>query len=54
MTLENLTALFKALDTDGSKTLDLKEFTRILGYMDNKNKKKLQNIDSDTLATLNL
>ena len=49
-----MTALFKALDLDGSRTLDLKEFTKIIGHMEKKNRRQIENIDAETLANLNL
>ena len=48
MSYENLSALFKALDTDGSKSLDLKEFTLYIGYTESLEKKKIADIDEDT------
>ena len=54
VTRENLTKLFTALDIDKSKRLDLKEFTQYLGHTEATAKRQQDNIDGETLASLNL
>jgi hypothetical protein len=49
---KSLAQLFKALDADGSKSLDLTEFCMYIGYTEKMNSKKLDNIDEDTLASI--
>jgi len=49
---ENLTALFKSLDTDRSGSLDLKEFSAYLDYSERLQNKIKNNIDSDTQAKI--
>lgn len=54
MSREKLTMLFKALDTDQSGSLDLKEFGRFLQHMEAVQKKIINNLDAETLARLDL
>ena len=48
MNFANLSALFKALDSDKSNSLDLKEFCLYIGYTEKLEQKKLDDIDEDT------
>jgi len=48
LTRENLKDLFKSLDADHSGGLDLKEFTKLLDYTENRMTRIQGNIDPDT------